>query len=312
MPLHRGTGSRNVLAVAAVLTAGIICLLVFSLANPVFAAGSLSMSPTHGQPGTSITLSGTGFKSSATVKISFNDVSVASATTDGGGAFTAIFPAPSFPNGTYPVSAADGVNTVNTAFTIDPSSTNSTTSSSTTSSSTSNSTSSTSSSIKPTTVTTTVTTTSTTTATSTVTTTSKTTITTTAKTTVTTTSTTTVTSLSTSTTTRPAVTVTSTSTSTSTSTKNYTSTEAAATVTATKTLTQAGGAATVTVSVTKSVADPPAAQSSQPSGGFPDTLLYFLAGVGILVTAVSVGMLAFRGKRIEDYKGEGQSRGSSN
>ena len=117
----------------------------------------------------------------------------------------------------------------------------------------------------------------------------------------------TTTSISTSTTTKAAVTVT--------STKNYTTTrpQAVATVTATKTMTQPAAAATVTVSASKSgSADPRAAQSSpQSSGGFPDTLLYFLAGVGILVTAISVGMLAFRERRIEDYGREAPGRGNA-
>jgi len=101
-------------------------------------------------------------------------------------------------------------------------------------------------------------------------------------------------------------------TSTSTSTKNYTTTDPAAPVTATKTTTQTAAAATITVSVTKSSPDPAAAQSSPPSfGGFSDTLLYFLAGVGIMVTAISVGMLAFRERTIKDYRSEKPSRESS-
>jgi hypothetical protein len=100
-------------------------------------------------------------------------------------------------------------------------------------------------------------------------------------------------------------------TSTSTSTKNYTTTEPAATVTATKTTTQLAAAATVTVSASRISSADPAQSSPQSSGGFPDTLLYFLAGVGILITAISVGMLAFRERRIEDYGREGPSRESS-
>jgi hypothetical protein len=98
---------------------------------------------------------------------------------------------------------------------------------------------------------------------------------------------------------------------TSTSTKNYTTTEPAAPITATATLTQLAAAETVTVSVSKSSADPPAAQSAPQSFGVPDTLLYFLGGVGIIVTAISVGMLAFRERTIEEYRREGKSRGSS-
>jgi len=95
--------------------------------------------------------------------------------------------------------------------------------------------------------------------------------------------------------------------------KNYTTTEPGATVTATKTVTQLAAAATVTISGSKSSsADPPAAQSSPQSfGGIPDTLLYFLVGVGIVVALISVGMLGFRERTINDYRTDGKSRGSS-
>jgi hypothetical protein len=77
-------------------------------------------------------------------------------------------------------------------------------------------------------------------------------------------------------------------------------------------MTQLAPTATVTVSVSKSSADPPAAQSSPESfGGIPYTLLYFLGGVGILVTAISVGMLALRERTIDDYKSDRKGRGSS-
>jgi hypothetical protein len=76
-------------------------------------------------------------------------------------------------------------------------------------------------------------------------------------------------------------------------------------------MTQLAPGATVTVSVSKSSADPPAAKSGPQSFGVPDTLLYFLGGVGIMVTAISVGMLALRERRIDDYRSDRKSRGSS-
>ena len=255
------------------------CLILAAVATPAFADHpTVSISPTHGLPGTAIVMKGNGFLADAIVRVAFGSGSGGgtSAATDATGAFTDYMAAPLVAPGDYVVSASDGIYKASTNFTIDGSTsttTNSTTSSSTTSA-------------KTTTVTATVTTTT--------------------KTTVTTTSTTT--SLSTSTLTRPGVTITS----TSTSTKNYTTTEPAAPITATATVTQRAEAATVTVSISKSSADPPAAQGSPQSiGGFSDTLLYFVAGVGILVTAISVGMLAFRERRIEDYGSEGKSRGSS-
>jgi len=68
-------------------------------------------------------------------------------------------------------------------------------------------------------------------------------------------------------------------------------------------VTQPATAATVTVSVTQSSSDLGTAQSApQSSSGFSYASLYFLAGVGILATAISVGILAFREKSIEDYR----------
>jgi len=258
------------------------CLILVSVAAPAFAdTPTVSISPTHGLPGAAIVMRGSGFAAGTIVKVAFGSGNGGgtSAATDATGAFTDYMAVPLVAPGDYVVSAADGKDTASANFTVDGSTsttTNSTTSSSTTSA-------------KTTTITTTVTAT----------------ITTTAMTKVTTTST--ETSFSISTTTLPAVTVTS----TSTSTKNYTTTgPAAATVTAT--VTQLAEAATVPASVSKSSADPPAAQSSpQSSGGVPDTLLYFLGGVGIMVTAISIGMLAFRERTIEDYRSEGKSRGSS-
>jgi hypothetical protein len=279
-------GVRHVSARKIGLASIAACLILISVATSASADNpTVSISPTHGLPGTAIVMRGSGFAADAIVRVTFGSGNSGgtSAATDATGAFTDYMAAPQVAPGDYVVTASDGKDKASANFTIDGST--STTTNSTTSSSTS--------SAKTTTVTTTVTAT----------------ITTTAMTTLTTTST--ATSLSTSTVTRPALTVTSTSTLTSTSTKNYTTTEPAAPITATATLTQLAAAETVTVSVSKSSADPPAAQSGPQAFGVPDTLLYFLGGVGIMVTAISVGMLAFRERTIEDYRSEGKSRGSS-
>ncbi|HVC26537.1 MAG TPA: hypothetical protein VND40_00095 [Nitrososphaerales archaeon] len=191
--------------------------------------------------------------------------------TNAQGAFTDYITAPSAAPGVYAVSATDGENTATVDFTLGLGTVANTTTSSSTTSS------------NATTVTTTVTSIS--------------------RTTVTTTSTTTATSLST--TTLPAVTLT--------STHDYTTTgPPAAPVTTTTTLTQLATAVTVTVSASQSNPGTGTAQGApQPSGGFSDTLLYFLAGVGILVTAISVGMVAFRDRTLKDYRTEAPSGGST-
>jgi hypothetical protein len=255
------------------------CLILVSVATPAFAApAAVSINPTHGLPGAAVVMKGSGFAADAVINVAFGSGNGygTSAASDAAGTFTDYMAVPPLAPGVYVLSATDGKNKASANFTIDGST--STTTSSTTSSTTS---------AKTATVTATVTSS----------------VTTTSITTVTTTSTTT--SFSTSTTTLPAVTVT--------STKNYTTTESpAAPITSTATVTRLATAVTLTVSTSKSGADTPAAQGSPRSyGGLSDTLLYFLAGVGIMVTAISIGMLAFREKTIEDYGREAPGRSSS-
>lgn len=250
-------------------------MILVSAGTPAFALrAEVSVSPTHGLPGAVILLSGNGFAADSTVSVVFGSSAETSAGTDARGEFTDYIPVPAAAPGTYVVTATDGQDRASVNFTLDSPTGNTTTTSSSTTDS------------KAKAVTTTVTTTATIT--------------------LTTTSTTTETSVSTSTTALPAVTLT--------STENYTTTEPpAAPVTATTTVTQLAAAVTVTASSSQSSEtsqDTGAAQGSSPSsGGFSDTLLYFLAGVGIMVTAISVGMLAFRQRTIEDYKSEVPSRG---
>jgi len=252
-------------------------LILFSVqATPVFAAQvGLTISPTSGPPGTVILLSGSGFAAVSVVAVGFVGGIQTSAGTNGNGAFTDYIEAPTAAPGIYTVSATDGKNTASANFTIGAT-TGTTTSASTTSSKTS-------------TVTSTVTGKVTSNVTSTV--------------TSTTTSTKTTTSFFTLTTSQPAVTLT--------ATENYTTTAAPEPpVTTTTTVTQPPSPVTVTVSASQSSTEPGSVQSApQTSGGFSDTSLYFLAGVGILVMAAGVGMLAFRHRSIEDYKRRMPARG---
>jgi hypothetical protein len=62
---------------------------------------------------------------------------------------------------------------------------------------------------------------------------------------------------------------------------------------------------TVTVSASQGSAVPATGQSPpQPVTGMPDTFLFLFAGVGILILAVSFGVLALRGRANEDYRKE--------
>jgi hypothetical protein len=91
---------------------------------------SITISPTSGPPGTSITVVGSNFKLGATVTIFFDvdgdgvvdpGETVGTATASSTGAFSTLVPAPTLPSGIYDVRATDGVNTAPAvAFTITP------------------------------------------------------------------------------------------------------------------------------------------------------------------------------------------------
>jgi hypothetical protein len=91
---------------------------------------SITISPTSGPPGTSITVVGSNFKLGATVTIFFDvdgdgvvdpGETVGTATASSTGAFSTVVPAPTLPFGTYDVRATDGVNTAPAVtFTITP------------------------------------------------------------------------------------------------------------------------------------------------------------------------------------------------
>jgi hypothetical protein len=91
---------------------------------------SISITPTSGHPGTSITVVGSNFKLGATVTIFFDlngnglvdpGESVGTATASGTGAFVTAVTAPTLPSGAKNVRATDGVNTASPqTFTITP------------------------------------------------------------------------------------------------------------------------------------------------------------------------------------------------
>jgi hypothetical protein len=69
---------------------------------------SITLSPIRGKPGDTVTVVGRGFRNATTVTITFGTAgTVATATTDNYGRFTATFTVPTVPDGTHTVSASD-------------------------------------------------------------------------------------------------------------------------------------------------------------------------------------------------------------
>jgi hypothetical protein len=281
------TGNRSFSGRAAILASLAACLIIFSIpaTSALAATAALGVSPTSGPAGTDVLVSGTGFAGDSIVTLGFVGATQTRAGTNAGGTFTDYLVAPAAAPGTYSISATDGINSASANFTVTASTvttTGTTTSTTSTATSTTSSTTASSTSSKTTTATSKATSNATTTVTSTA------------------TSTETAISFFTITTAQPAVTLT--------ATVNYTTTDTttaapAPPVTTTTTLTQPIAPVTVTVSVSQNSTAPASVQGApQTSSGFSDTSIYFLAGVGILVTAIGVGMLAFRNNAIQDYR----------
>jgi hypothetical protein len=81
---------------------------------------SMTISPTSGSVGTTVTVSGTGFVASRSIKISYDGTNIASVpstiTTNNAGSFSAKFTVPAGPARTVQVSASDGTNLASTSF----------------------------------------------------------------------------------------------------------------------------------------------------------------------------------------------------
>ena len=84
-------------------------------------AHKITIAPTSGVSGTTVTVKGTGFSASQTITITYKDVAVsttpASITTDANGSFTASFTVPAGLAGTYPVEVSDGTYIASANFT---------------------------------------------------------------------------------------------------------------------------------------------------------------------------------------------------
>jgi hypothetical protein len=91
-------------------------------------SGTGSIKTTKGPVGTSITVSGAGFKASTPVNVTYENSPVATATSDAIGNFSATFNAPPSGTGDHTITATDGTNKQTFTFTVTPTSTINTTS----------------------------------------------------------------------------------------------------------------------------------------------------------------------------------------
>ncbi|MFC1864292.1 beta strand repeat-containing protein [Chloroflexota bacterium] len=90
-----------------------------ALSAPFFITASFRISPTDGHVGSNVTVSGTGF--SDTVSVRYDDSAVATATVGANGAFSAVFTVPASIHGTHIVSVNDATNRLKSTFTMESS-----------------------------------------------------------------------------------------------------------------------------------------------------------------------------------------------
>ena len=80
---------------------------------------AVSLSPTSGNAGTQITVSGTGFAANTTVTVSYDATQVATGSITATGAFSVTFTAPSSTGGSHTITATDTTNTVTSTFAME-------------------------------------------------------------------------------------------------------------------------------------------------------------------------------------------------
>ncbi len=81
-------------------------------------AGEISISPTSGNIGSAVTVTGTGFKAGSPVDITYDNIRVKTATTDAGGNFSATFNVPPSTKGTHTITASAGLTTKSATFEV--------------------------------------------------------------------------------------------------------------------------------------------------------------------------------------------------
>ncbi|MBI2979662.1 MAG: IPT/TIG domain-containing protein [Chloroflexi bacterium] len=79
---------------------------------------ALNLNPTTAESGTEVMVTGSGFRVSRLITITFNNSTIATATSDNSGAFTASFKVPVLAATTYKVEASDGTNNAEADFSI--------------------------------------------------------------------------------------------------------------------------------------------------------------------------------------------------
>ena len=82
-------------------------------------AAGANFSPTMGNVGTTLTVSGVGFKASGTVTIKYDDILIATATANASGGFSLNFEAPASIGGTHTITITDGDNTIKHLFSME-------------------------------------------------------------------------------------------------------------------------------------------------------------------------------------------------
>ncbi|GAJ03814.1 unnamed protein product, partial [marine sediment metagenome] len=82
-------------------------------------AAGANLTPTTGNVGTTLTVSGVGFKAGGTVTIKYDDADVATANANPSGAFSLTFKAPASIGGSHTVTITDGDNMISHLFTME-------------------------------------------------------------------------------------------------------------------------------------------------------------------------------------------------
>ncbi len=109
-----------------VLVTVFVALGMAGLASRAEAAGALTLSPSSGAPGVSVSVKGTGFPKKTTGALTFGTTTMASVKTNSSGVFNASFKVPSAPAGTVSVTATVGTASSTAAFTVTGSATTTT------------------------------------------------------------------------------------------------------------------------------------------------------------------------------------------
>ncbi len=124
----------NDLADAAISAYGTTCFAVWQLmsgsSNQVYFSSStmgiptqpatMSLKPTKGFVGTSVTVTGSNFLPSASVTVEFDGTPIASTMSNSGGNFSATFTVPNAVIGPHNITATDGTSVLTSSFTVSP------------------------------------------------------------------------------------------------------------------------------------------------------------------------------------------------